>query len=376
MKVSNKLQEILENILPIRAYQRETKTLEELKTLLDQGEKSQIRTEILNPLILAPLTSLFRLGIVSILLVGFSEFYAGNLGIIALLNFIIASCIVYDPLMGALTYILEFIFIGEPSKRIDELMNIDVMTGEKKEVKNFDYEFKNVSFSYDGEHDVIKDISFVAKQNEVTAFVGPSGCGKSTLANLMLRFYDVDSGEINLGGEDIKSWDPEDLLKNCSMVFQNVILFNNTVMENIRIGKKDATDDEVIEAAKIAQAHEFIEKLPDGYNTVIGEEGSLLSGGEQQRLSIARAFLKDASIIFLDESTSSVDADSESKIQKAISKLIKDKTVIVIAHRLRTVMNANKIIVLENGKIVEEGNAKELLEKNGLFKKLADLQHN
>ncbi|MDO5732766.1 MAG: ABC transporter ATP-binding protein [Eubacteriales bacterium] len=374
IRVSNGMQELLDNVLPIRAYQRTKKSLSEFKSVLDAAECSQLRSEILNPIILAPILSLFRLGIVSILLVGFSEFASGSLNLVQLLNFIIVSVVVYEPLIGCTVFLLEFLYIGEPLRRNAELMSIETMTGEKKQPRNYDYEVRDARFAYSSEQETIRGVSFTAKQGEVTALVGPSGCGKSTLAKLMLRFYDLDSGEIRLGGERISDWDPEDLLKYSSVVFQDVILFNNSVRENIRIGKKDASDEEVERAAKLAQADEFIRKLPQGYNTMIGEAGSLLSGGERQRLSIARALLKDAPIIFLDESTASIDADSETKIQEAIAGLIADKTLILIAHRLRTVMNCDHIVVLDEGRVVEEGRPEELLAKNGAFKKLVDMQ--
>lgn len=252
-------------------------------------------------------------------------------------------------------------------------MTTKPMAGEEIEVNNYDIELNNVSFGYD-DRKVIDNLSLKVKQGEVTALVGPSGCGKSTLARLMLRFWDTDSGSIKLGGVDIKAIEPECLLKNYSAVFQNVVLFDNTVMENIRIGKKDAGDEEVIEAAKTAQADEFIRNLPEGYNTRIGENGVLLSGGERQRISIARAVLKNSPVIFLDESTASVDADNETKLQEALSGLIKNKTVLVIAHRLRTVEQADHIAVINQGKLVEEGKAEELIKKKGLFYKLWSLQ--
>ncbi len=220
----------------------------------------------------------------------------------------------------------------------------------------------------------MKDVSFTAKQGEVTALVGPSGCGKSTITKLMLRFWDPDSGTVTLGKNDISLIDPESLLKNYSMVFQDVLLFNNTIMENIRIGRQTATDEEVIEAAKVAQIHDFVKSLPEGYNPVIGENGALLSGGERQRISIARAMLKDAPVILLDESTASIDAESESQFQQALSKLIKDKTVVVIAHRLRTVEKADKIVVLDSGRLMEEGSCEELIAKKGLFYHMWDIQ--
>jgi len=274
---------------------------------------------------------------------------------------------------ACLAFIMELIYIDVPISRMRELYSSKVLEGEEKDIDSFDIEFKNVSFGYEDEK-VLKDVSFTAKQGEVTALVGPSGCGKSTITKLMLRFWDPDSGTVTLGKNDISLIDPESLLKNYSMVFQDVLLFNNTIMENIRIGRQTATDEEVIEAAKVAQIHDFVKSLPEGYNTVIGENGALLSGGERQRISIARAMLKDAPVILLDESTASIDAESESQFQQALSKLIKDKTVVVIAHRLRTVEKADKIVVLDSGRLMEEGSCEELIAKKGLFYHMWDIQ--
>ena len=238
----------------------------------------------------------------------------------------------------------------------------------------YDIEFSDVNFNYDDLKDVLTDINFIARQGEVTALVGPSGGGKSTVSKLAARFWDPVSGQVKLGGKDLSELDSEKLLENFSIVFQDVILFNNTIMENIRVGKRDATDEEVIEAARLAECGEFIEKLPKGYDTVIGENGELLSGGQRQRISIARALLKDANVILLDEATSFLDVENESKIQKALSTLIKNKTVIIIAHRMRTIANVDKIIVLDDGKVVEQGSPEVLLENNGLFKHMVDLQ--
>ncbi|MFQ9111152.1 MAG: ABC transporter ATP-binding protein, partial [Methanobrevibacter smithii] len=240
---------------------------------------------------------------------------------------------------------------------------------------SYDVEFENVSFNYDDLKDVLTDISFTAKQGEVTALVGPSGGGKSTVSKLAARFWDPVSGTVSLGGQDLSKLDSEKLLENFSIVFQDVILFNNSILENIRVGRKDATDEEVIEAARLAECEEFVFKLPNGYDTVIGENGELLSGGQRQRISIARALLKDANVILLDEATSFLDVENESKIQKALSELIKNKTVIIIAHRMRTIANADRIVVLDDGKIVEQGMPEELIADNGLFKKMVDLQN-
>lgn len=369
LKVSDSIQEILENILPIKGYQRQEKTLDEFKIQLDEEEEKHLKAEISIPLMLGPISSLLRLGVLSSILVGIGQYTSGGLSLAQYLGLLIACLVIYSPMDACLAFIIEFMLVQIPNERMKEIFNAELMTGQDVDINNFDIELKNVTFGYDDTM-VIKDVSFLAKQGQTTALVGPSGCGKSTLTKLMLRFWDVNSGQIKLGGVDIRDIDPESLLKHYSMVFQDVILFNNTIMENIRIGKKNATDQEVMEAAKIAQLDDFIQTLPDGYMTKIGENGALLSGGERQRISIARAILKDAPIIFLDESTSSVDADNETKIQEALSKLIKNKTVIIIAHRLRTVENADQIIVLDEGRIVEEGSSDELIANQGLFYKL------
>ena len=240
--------------------------------------------------------------------------------------------------------------------------------------RNYDIEFKNVDFSYQEDVQTLKNVSFTAKQGDVTALVGPSGGGKSTVAKLSARFWDIDKGRITLGGEDISRIDPETLLKSYSIVFQDVTLFNASVMENIRLGKKDAPDEKVIQAARLAQCDEFVRKLPQGYDTLIGENGERLSGGERQRISIARAILKDAPIILLDEATASLDAENESKIQSALSELIKNKTVLIIAHRMRTVSGADKIVVIKDGSIAETGSPQELKEKQALFASMLKTQ--
>ena len=259
------------------------------------------------------------------------------------------------------------------TKEIESLVVADGLTDYS--LDGYDIEFKDVDFNYDDLKNVLTDISFTAKQGEVTALVGPSGGGKSTVSKLAARFWDPVSGEVSLGGQNLSNLDCEKLLENFSIVFQDVILFNNSILENIRVGRKDATDEEVIEAARLAECDEFVQKLPEGYDTVIGENGELLSGGQRQRISIARAMLKDANVILLDEATSFLDVENESKIQKALSELIKNKTVIIIAHRMRTIANADKIIVLDDGKISEQGSPDELLAQNGLFKKMVDLQN-
>ncbi|MGP1410866.1 MAG: ABC transporter ATP-binding protein [Peptoanaerobacter stomatis] len=375
LKVTEFVQETLENILPIKAYQRKEKTMSEFKKLLDSEEKEHLRAEIYNPLLLAPLKTLMRIGVPLAILVGFGEYTNGNLELASYICLIIACVVIYAPMDGCLSFIIEFMYIDTPAKRMDEIFNMKLMSGDDKQIDNFDITLENVSFGYN-DTEVIKNVSFTAKQGQTTALVGASGSGKSTLAKLMLRFWDINSGTIKLGGSDIRQIEPENLLKHYSMVFQDVVLFNNTIMENIRIGRKNATDEEVIQVAKIAMVDEFVQELPQKYDTKIGENGVLLSGGERQRISIARAILKDAPIIFLDESTSSVDADNETKLQEALSNLVKNKTVIVIAHRLRTVENADKIIVLRDGKLIEEGTSKQLIDKKGEFYKLWKLQKN
>jgi ATP-binding cassette subfamily B protein len=258
---------------------------------------------------------------------------------------------------------------------MNEMQVLPIQKGKKEFTPvNYDIVFDNVDFSYETGKQVLQDMSFTARQGEITALVGPSGGGKSTATKLAARFWDVDSGKILLGDQDISGIEPETLLKNYSVVFQDVVLFNTSVMENIRIGKHDASDEEVLEVAKLAQCDEFVRKMPDGYETIIGENGETLSGGERQRISIARALLKDAPIVLLDEATASLDVENETKIQAGISELIRDKTVLIIAHRMRTVANADKIVVLENGTVAESGKPDELKMKNGLFARMVERQ--
>jgi ATP-binding cassette subfamily B protein len=299
----------------------------------------------------------------------------GQVSIYTLLIFLIASASIYAPVENGLMFLSEILMMDIKIERSKEI-EAQVIEGGLTDysLDGYDIEFRDVNFNYDDLKDVLTDISFTARQGEVTALVGPSGGGKSTVSKLAARFWDPVSGSVSLGGQDLSKLDSEKLLENFSIVFQDVILFNNTILENIRVGKKDATDEEVIEAAKLAECDEFVQKLPDGYGTVIGENGELLSGGQRQRISIARALLKDANVILLDEATSFLDVENETKIQRALSTLIKNKTVIIIAHRMRTIANADKIVVLDDGKIAEQGSPDELIANDGLFKRMVELQ--
>ena len=282
---------------------------------------------------------------------------------------------IYDPMSNSLQNLAAVISCGINIGRMKEIYQTPVQTGERFfSPKGYDVRFDNVAFSYNEGEQVLKDVSFVAKQGEITALIGPSGGGKSTITKLAARFWDVDEGEISVGGENVSKVDPETLMQQFSIVFQDVTLFNNSVIENIRIGRRGASDEEVLAAAKAANCDEFVSKLPDGYNTMIGENGSMLSGGERQRISIARALLKDAPIVLLDEATASLDVENETQIQKAISKLVKDKTVLIIAHRMRTVAGADKLIVLKDGVVAEQGAPDELYKKNGIYTQMADMQ--
>ena len=289
--------------------------------------------------------------------------------------FLLVVSRIYEPMNNTLVNLAAIISSRLNIERMNEFYDYPLQEGSKKlKTNGYDIEFKNVEFEYNKGDTVLKDVSFTAKQGEVTALVGPSGGGKTTISKLCARFWDATKGKITLGGIDISKVDPETLLNNYSIVFQDVTLFDNTVMENIRIGKKGATDDEVIKAAKQAKCDEFIKNLPEGYNTYIGENGCNLSGGERQRISIARAILKNSPVILLDEATASLDAENETEIQEAISKLVKNKTVLIIAHRMRTVTNADKIVLLKDGVVKEQGSPKELLGKNSIFKDMVNKQ--
>ena len=375
VQVADGIQETLENIREIRATNREDRFLEELNGKIDRSEKVQIKGELTIGIFVNLAGVIMRLGVATTILTGTGMILSGQIDFMQLFMFLLAITRVYAPFDQALALIAEMFVSQVSAGRLREVQ--ETPTAEGSEVfmpKGHDIEFRNVSFAYDNQ-EVLNGVSFTAREGEVTALVGPSGSGKSTCARLAARLWDADRGEILVGGVDIEGIDPEVLLSDYSMVFQDVVLFDDTVMENIRLGKYGATDEEVLAAAKAANCDEFVDKLPNGYATHIGENGAKLSGGERQRISIARALLKNAPIVLLDEATASLDVENETKVQGALSRLLTGKTVLVIAHRMRTVEAADKIVVLADGKVAEEGSPAELLKKeDGLFRRMTRLQ--
>ena len=372
----DRMQECIESVRDLKSYNYQDEYFRKIYGLTSKIEKSRIKAELMASAGVITGKVVLNLGIVSVILLGSYLIMNSQVSLFTLLIFLIASATIYTPVENGLMFLSEILMMDIKIERTKEIESLVVEEGlTEYSLDDYDIEFKGVDFNYDDLKNVLTNINFTAKQGEVTALVGPSGGGKSTVSKLAARFWDPVSGEVTLGGQDLSKLDSEKLLENFSIVFQDVILFNTSILENIRVGKKDATDEEVIEAAHRAECDEFVQKLPDGYNTVIGENGELLSGGQRQRISIARAMLKDANVILLDEATSFLDVENESKIQKALSELIKNKTVIIIAHRMRTIANADKIIVLDEGRISEHGSPEELLAQNGLFKKMVDLQN-
>ena len=374
--ISDKIQEGLDSAHEIKSYNREDDFSNTLNSKLDDYEKSLIKGELLIGAFINLSYVFLKLGLPSVILIGAYLLYTGSVNIFTYLVFLVVTARIYNPIMDAMNNLALLIYLNVRIKRMKEMDEMPRQNGKAEFYpENYDIEFKNVDFSYQDGVQTLKNVSFTAKQGQVTALVGPSGGGKSTVAKLSARFWDIDKGVITLGGEDISLIDPETLLNYYSIVFQDVTLFNSSVMDNIRLGKKDASDEEVIKAAQLAQCEDFIKKLPQGYDTLIGENGERLSGGERQRLSIARAILKDAPIILLDEATASLDTENESKIQNALSELIKNKTVLIIAHRMRTVSGADKIVVIKDGSIAETGTPLELKEKQGIFASMLKMQY-
>ena len=367
------VQEFLENMQEIKANSREDEYLNCLDGKLENVIKSSFKNELAPGIAVSMAQFVLRFGLVLVLLIGGILVAQGTLSIPMFIMFLLIAGRIYDPFNSCFMLMAEVFSALVSIKRMKEMEATKEQTGTNTcENKGFDIVFENVAFSYQDEP-VLNGVSFTAKQGEITALVGPSGSGKSTISKLAARFWDADTGKITLGGVDVTSVEPEALFKNYAIVFQDVTLFDDSIMENIRLGRKDATDEEVMAAAKAAQCEDFIQRMPNGYHTNIGENGCALSGGERQRISIARALLKDAPIVLLDEATASMDAESETLVQKALSRLLKDKTVLVIAHRMRTIANADKVVVLEQGHVAEEGTPQELMEKNGLFYRLASM---
>lgn len=369
------IQECMETMHDLRANNAEKRYIGGLVKKIRHVETRLIKSELGTAVFVVSAGLVLRLGIATTALAGAYFLTKGEIDILTFFMFLLVASRLYDPLEGTLQNLAAIIATNSNIERMNEIMDYSIQSGsDKLKNKGCDICFENVGFSYNDGEKVLDNVSFTAKQGEVTALVGPSGGGKTTVSRLAARFWDINKGKITVGGMDISKIDPEALMSLYSIVFQDVTLFNNTVMENIRLGKKDATYEEVIAAAKLANVDEFVEKLPDKWNSNIGENGCELSGGERQRISIARAFLKDAPIILLDEATASLDVENETAIQTALSRLIKNKTVMIIAHRMRTVSGADKIVVLKDGVVAEQGRPDKLLEKKGIFSHMVELQ--
>ena len=373
--VFDDLQEKIEQIEQIKSYNLEDREFDDFVTKLDASTKEKTKGEVVSGVSVGIATAILKLGIVSVAIVGANMLAAGEIDTFVYIAFLILVVSIYLPIEGIVTFMAMIVMMDTVVERIKEIKTMPIQDGKNQmNIKNYNIEFQDVYFGYD-DHSVINGVSFMAKQGEITALIGSSGSGKTTLTKLAARFWDVERGKILIGGEDISKIDPETLLENFSIVFQDVVLFNSSIKDNVKIGKKDATDDGIIQAAKIARCCDFIDKMPEGIDTVIGENGQRLSGGERQRISIARAVLKDAPIILLDEATASLDVENESLIQQALSELIKEKTVIVIAHRLRTIRNADKIVLLNNGKVEACGTDEELQRNSKFYQEMLEKSH-
>ena len=375
LELADGIQECLEAIRDLRANNAQDRYMEELDGKIKKVEKFALFTELKMAVYVNSAAIILKLGIGTTAVVGGMLFANGDIDLLTFFMFLMLVSRLYAPMEISLQNFAAIIATGIQCERLDEVLSHEIQTG-SEELKNdgYDIVFDHVGFKYDDNTDVLKDVSFTAKQGQVTALIGPSGGGKTTISRLAARFWDVSEGKITLGGEDISKVDPETLLSNYSIVFQDVTLFNNSVMENIRIGRNGATDEEVMEAARLANCDEFVRLLPDQYNTNIGENGSELSGGERQRISIARAFLKNAPVILLDEATASLDAENETVIQEALSRLIKNKTVMIIAHRMRTIAKADHIVVLKDGTVAEQGSPEYLSGYDSIYKRMTAQQ--
>ena len=375
MACADGIQEYIETVRDLKANNAEQNYLKGLSGKIKNIEKQNFKAELTNAVFVTGAGMVLKLGIASVAIVGAALLVNGSLSALTFFMFLLVVSRLYDPMQAALQNLAAIIAMRTNVARMNEILDYPIQTGSETLTNNgYDIEFNHVGFSYNTGETVLKDVSFTAKQGEVTALIGPSGGGKTTVSRLAARFWDNGTGKITVGGMDISKIDPEKLMSLYSIVFQDVTLFDNTIMENIRLGKKGATDEEVLAAARLANVDEFAEKLPDKWNTNIGENGSDLSGGERQRISIARAFLKDAPIILLDEATASLDVENETLIQTALSRLIKNKTVLVIAHRMRTVAGADKIVVLKDGVVAEQGSPDELYRRGGIYRHMFNLQ--
>lgn len=373
--VSEQIQEGLDTVQEIKSYNQEEDYLGKLDERIDTYEKALTRNELMLGILVNGSQSILKLGLASVIIVGAGLLATGRVDFFTYLIFMVIGSRIYAPINEVMNNLAALFYLDVRIGRMNEMEALPVQQGTVDFCpEGYDIEFRHVGFSYEEGKRVLQDVSFTARQGEITALVGPSGSGKSTAAKLAARFWDIQSGVITLGGQDISLVEPETLLKNFSIVFQDVVLFNASIMDNIRIGRRDATDEEVMRVARLARCDEFVAKMPQGYRTVIGENGETLSGGERQRISIARALLKDAPIVLLDEATASLDVENETRIQAGISELVRNKTVLIIAHRMRTIANADRIVVLENGSVTETGTPRELQERNGLFARMMKRQ--
>lgn len=375
MDCADGIQECLESVRDLKSNNAETAYMQGLDVKIKNVEKRALITELGTAAFVASSQMVLKLGIATVALAGGIFLVDGSLDVLTFFMFLLLVSRLYDPMQMSLQNLAAIISSNIQCERMDEILGHEVQTGlEQLTNKGCDIVFDHVVFAYNNNETVLRDVSFTARQGEVTALIGPSGGGKTTISRLAARFWDISKGRITVGGMDISKIDPETLMYLYSIVFQDVTLFNNSIMENIRIGRKNASDEEVIQAARLAHCDEFAEKLPEGWNTMIGENGSELSGGERQRISIARAFLKDAPIILLDEATASLDVENETMIQESLSRLIQNKTVLIIAHRMRTVAGADKIVVLKDGVVAEQGTHDKLVKKGGIYKHMTEMQ--